>query len=263
MFCAANRRAEARLERGPRRDPDRRLELREKREHNAARFVYRHPARLEFRASRGFRIRHRLRLHRSDVLAPGQAERRYAGITHIDCATLTASEAERLVNYAADRKVGISGLGYYPNALSPVPDEAQVAVEQIHRVIDAAATMGVGVMNTFIGRDWKLSVDESWPRMVETWRPILEHAKAAGVKIGIENCPMLFTRDEWPGGKNLMTTPVIWRRMFKEFEAPASGSTSTRRTSSGRGWITWPPFGSLRRASGTATPRMPIWTARS
>src|SRR5271157_5761655 len=73
----------------------------------------------------------------------GKAERRYAGITHIDCAALTASEAERLVNYAADRKVGISGLGYYPNALSPVADEAQVAVEQIHRVIDAAATMGV------------------------------------------------------------------------------------------------------------------------
>jgi sugar phosphate isomerase/epimerase len=153
----------------------------------------------------------------------GKAERRYAGITHIDCAALTASEAERLVNYAADRKVGISGLGYYPNALSPVPDEAQVAVEQIHRVIDAAARMGVGVMNTFIGRDWKLSVDENWPRMVETWRPILEHARTAGVKIGIENCPMLFTRDEWPGGKNLMTTPVIWRRMFKEFEGSSLG----------------------------------------
>ena len=89
----------------------------------------------------------------------GKAERRYAGITHIDCAALTASEAERLVDYTADRKVGISGLGYYPNALSPVPEEAQVAVEQIHRVIDAAEMMGVGVMNTFIGRDWKLSVE--------------------------------------------------------------------------------------------------------
>jgi len=148
----------------------------------------------------------------------GRAERRYAGITHIDCAALTAPEAERLVEYAAARKVGISGLGYYPNALSPVPEEAQTAVEQLHRVIDAAKMMGIPVMNTFIGRDWKLSVEENWPRMVETWRPILEHARSAGVKIGIENCPMLFTRDEWPGGKNLMTTPVIWRRVFKEFE---------------------------------------------
>lgn len=26
---------------------------------------------------------------------------------------------------------------------------------------------------------------------------------------------MLFTKDEWPGGKNLATTPAIWRRMFE------------------------------------------------
>ncbi len=147
----------------------------------------------------------------------GKAERRYAGVTHIDCAALTASEAERLANYCADKKVTISGLGYYPNALSPNADEAKVAVEQIHRVIDASKTMGIGVVNTFIGRDWQLSVDENWPKMVETWTPILEHARLAGVKIGIENCPMLFSQDEWPGGKNLMTSPAIWRRMFQQF----------------------------------------------
>ena len=147
----------------------------------------------------------------------GKAERRYAGITHIDCAALTASEAERLANYCADKKVGISGLGYYPNALSPNADEADVAIEQIHRVIDAAKTMGIGVVNTFIGRDWKLSVDANWPKMVATWTPILDHARQAGIKIGIENCPMLFSKDEWPGGKNLMTSPAIWRRMFQQF----------------------------------------------
>lgn len=147
----------------------------------------------------------------------GKAERRYAGVTHIDCAALTASEAERLANYCADKKVAISGLGYYPNALSPNSDEAKIAVEQIHRVIDSSKTMGIGVVNTFIGRDWKLSVDENWPKMVETWTPILEHAKTAGVKVGIENCPMLFSKDEWPGGKNLMTSPAIWRRIFQQF----------------------------------------------
>jgi sugar phosphate isomerase/epimerase len=149
----------------------------------------------------------------------GKAERRYAGVTHVDCAALTASEAERLANYCVDKKVSVSGLGYYPNPLSPNADEAKVAVEQIHRIIDASKTMGVGVVNTFIGRDWKLSVDENWPKMVEVWTPILEHAKVAGVKIGIENCPMLFSRDEWPGGKNLMTTPAIWRRVFAEFSS--------------------------------------------
>jgi sugar phosphate isomerase/epimerase len=148
----------------------------------------------------------------------GKAERRYAGVTHIDCAALTASEAERLVNYCGEKKVAISGLGYYPNPLAPNADEAQVAVEQIHRIIDAAKLLGVGVVNTFIGRNWKLSVEENWPKMVETWTPILDHAKQAGIKIGIENCPMLFSQDEWPGGKNMMNSPALWRRVFQQFE---------------------------------------------
>jgi len=148
----------------------------------------------------------------------GKAERRYAGVTHIDCAALTASEAERLVNYCGEKKVAVSGLGYYPNPLAPNADEAQVAVEQIHRIIDAAKWLGVGVGNTFIGRNWKLSVEENWPKMVETWTPILDHAKQAGIKIGIENCPMLFSQDEWPGGKNMMNSPALWRRVFQQFE---------------------------------------------
>jgi len=147
----------------------------------------------------------------------GKAERRYAGVTHVDCAALTASEATRLVNYCADKQVSISGLGYYPNVLSPNADEANVAIEQLHRIIDAAKLMNIGVVNTFIGRDWKLSVEDNWPRMVATWTPLLDYAKSAGVKIAIENCPMLFSKDEWPGGKNLMTTPAIWRRVFEQF----------------------------------------------
>ncbi len=43
------------------------------------------------------------------------------------------------------------------------------------------------------------------------------------VQIGIENCPMLFTRDEWPGGKNLAYAPAIWRRMFEDIPAKHFG----------------------------------------
>jgi sugar phosphate isomerase/epimerase len=147
----------------------------------------------------------------------GKAERRYAGITHIDCTALTATEAARINAYCGDHGVAISGLGYYPNALSPNADEARVAVEQIHRVIDAAQLLGIGVVNTFIGRDPHRSVDDNWAQMVDTWTPILDHARTAGIRIGIENCPMLFTKDEWPGGKNLFTSPAIWRRGFEQF----------------------------------------------
>ncbi len=42
----------------------------------------------------------------------------------------------------------------------------------------------------------------------------MAHAEMQQVKIAIENCPMLFTEDEWPGGQNLMTTPALFRKIF-------------------------------------------------
>jgi sugar phosphate isomerase/epimerase len=144
----------------------------------------------------------------------GKAERRYAGVTHLDVADFTEEDAARVNELMAAAGLTISGLGYYPNPLTPDPEEAQVYVEHIRRVIVAAELLGVGVMNTFIGRDWTKSVDDNWPRFMELWPPLIGFAEEHGVKVGIENCPMAFTRDEWPGGKNLAHTPAIWRRMF-------------------------------------------------
>lgn len=146
----------------------------------------------------------------------GKAERRYAGVTHIDVATLTADEAKSILDMMGKAGVAISGLGYYPNPLTPDLDEARTYAEHIRKVILASKMLGVGVMNTFVGRDWTKSVDGNWPRFLETWKPIIQFAEDSGVKVGIENCPMLFTKDEWPGGKNLATTPAIWRRMFND-----------------------------------------------
>jgi sugar phosphate isomerase/epimerase len=145
----------------------------------------------------------------------GKAERRYAGVTHVDAGTLDAGEARRIRDLFASRGVSISGLGYYPNPLSPDAAEARKAVAHIRKVIAAAGRLDVRQMNTFVGRDWTRSVDENWPRFLATWKPIVKYAEDCGVRIGIENCPMSFTRDEWPGGKNLATTPALWRRMYE------------------------------------------------
>jgi sugar phosphate isomerase/epimerase len=146
----------------------------------------------------------------------GKAERRYAGVTHIDVTTLDDAGAARVHELTAKHGVSISGLGYYPNPLTADRAEADTYSNHIRAVIKGAAKLNIGVVNTFIGRDPKLTVDENWPRMLEVWKPLVQFAAANGVRIGIENCPMFFTRDEWPGGKNLATTPRIWRRMFDE-----------------------------------------------
>lgn len=146
----------------------------------------------------------------------GKAERKYAGVTHIDVTGLTRAQADDVNALCQKHGVGLSALGYYPNALDPNPEVARRAVSHIRRVIVAAEKLGLKNVNTFIGRDWTKSVDDNWPRFLRTWNPLVAFAEDHGVKVGIENCPMLFSNDEWPGGKNLAMCPAIWRRMFND-----------------------------------------------
>jgi sugar phosphate isomerase/epimerase len=154
---------------------------------------------------------------------PGKSERRYAGVTHFDATDLSAVAIDKVRDLLARYHVSVSGLGYYPNPLAADRAEAAVYVAHLRAVIDAAAALEIGVVNTFVGREPALSVEANWPRFLEVWRPLIAHAEDKGIKVGIENCPMLFTANEWPGGKNLATTPAIWRKMFDDIPSPNFG----------------------------------------
>jgi sugar phosphate isomerase/epimerase len=153
----------------------------------------------------------------------GQAERRYAGVTHIDVARLDAAEARRINDLLATHGVALSGLGYYPNPLTPDLTERQTYIDHLTRVMDGAALLGVPVVNTFIGRDPQRAVEAQWDQFLAVWPPLIRYAEERGLRVGIENCPMLFSLDEWPGGKNLASSPAIWRRMFEAIPGPAFG----------------------------------------
>ena len=153
----------------------------------------------------------------------GKAERRYAGITHIDVEMLDSEKETYYLNYAKDKGVGISSLGYYPNALSADQAEAEVAVAHIKRLIEASARMGIGMITTFIGRDPAKTVEENLNLMEKVWGPIVKLAEEKEVLIAIENCPMLSTKDEWPGGKNLMAAPYLWRQVFERIPSKNLG----------------------------------------
>ena len=128
----------------------------------------------------------------------GKADRKFAGVTHVDVAGFTHAEADDVNALCAKYGVGLSGLGYYPNPLDPDLAAAKRVIGHLKKVILAAEKLGLKNVNTFVGRDWTRSVDDNWPRFLKTWRPLIAFAEDHGIKIGIENCPMLFTRDEWP-----------------------------------------------------------------
>jgi len=155
----------------------------------------------------------------------GKAERRYAGVSHIDAERVLEDDeyAKHILDYAKKSGVEISSLGYYPNTMDADLTKRETAVNHIKALIKASHKLGVNMVTTFIGRDQTKTVEENLELVKEIWPPIVKLAEENGVKIAIENCPMLFGADQWPGGQNLMTTPAIWRKVFEILDSPNLG----------------------------------------
>ncbi len=153
----------------------------------------------------------------------GEADRKYAGVTHLDVSNFTAEDARKALSYCEKKGVSISALGYYPNLLSPDAEEAETSLNHLKKVIEASHLMGLDLVTTFVGNDWTKSVEDNWPGFLKVWKPLMKFAEERGVFIAIENCAMYFTDDEWPAGKNLAYSPAIWRRMFADLDSDYFG----------------------------------------
>ncbi|SKB83133.1 sugar phosphate isomerase/epimerase family protein [Dyadobacter psychrophilus] len=149
--------------------------------------------------------------------------RRYAGVTHIDVNNLTPERISVIKHTLKEANVTISALGYYPNPLDPDEERSGYYIEHIKQVIRGAAKLNIPVVTTFIGRNPAKSIKENLAKFADVWPSIIKVAEEENVKVGIENCPMFFTDDEWPGGKNLAISPAVWDRMFEIIPSPIFG----------------------------------------
>ena len=70
------------------------------------------------------------------------------------------------------------------------------------------------IVGSFVGADQATSAHENMERFPGVWQPIVTYARERGIKIAIENCPMLW-HDTWPGGQNVAYSPAIWKQMFE------------------------------------------------
>ena len=147
----------------------------------------------------------------------GKAERRYAGVCHIDAERVLEEDAyaRHILDYSREKGVELSALSFYPNTLDPDLEKRASNVEHLKNVIRASAKLGVNRVGTFIGRDQSKSVEENLEIVAQVWPEIIALAEENKVQIAIENCPMLFGSDQWPGGQNLMTSPALWEKIFQ------------------------------------------------
>ena len=155
----------------------------------------------------------------------GKAERRYAGVSHIDAERVLEDDAyaDYVKKYIESKGMHISSLAFYPNTMDPDPAKREAAIAHLKALIKASAKLEVGMVTTFIGRDQTKTVEENIELFTEIWPPIIALAEENNVKVAIENCPMLFGKDQWPGGQNLMCTPALFRRLFEILPSPNFG----------------------------------------
>ena len=130
--------------------------------------------------------------------AAGGEKRRYAGTSHVDVDNLTKAGAAEVMEGLADKGISVSGLGYYPNPLHADAAHRDLVIGHLKKVIIAAGLMNVKVVNTFVGGDRTLTLDQNWVRAAQIFPAIVAHARDCGVTLAFENCPMIFSHDEWP-----------------------------------------------------------------
>jgi len=153
----------------------------------------------------------------------GKATRRYAGTTTIDVTGFTKANAKEVHAIIENYGLTISSLGYYPNPLHPDPEHRKVVIDHLKNVIVAAELLEVDVVGTFIGKDKNKTIPENLEAYAKIWPPIVKFAAEHQIKIAIENCPMIFSYDEWPGGNNLASSPAIWKQMWEIIPADNFG----------------------------------------
>lgn len=152
--------------------------------------------------------------------AGGGERRRYAGVAHIDVDALDRDEVHATLERHG---LEISSLAYYPNNLHPDDAEREAVNGHLRKVIDAAQALGVGTVGTFVGNDKDRPLPENLQRFRQIWPALVSYAGERDVRIAIENCPMIFSWDEWPGGTNLASTPAVWDEMFTIVPSPSFG----------------------------------------
>jgi sugar phosphate isomerase/epimerase len=133
--------------------------------------------------------------------------------THLAVERFGDADADATRELFAKHGLELSSLAFYDNNLHPDGAERAAINEHVLRCIDAAALLGCPTVGTFVGRDPTQSVADNLREAEGVFRPLVDRAGEAGVKLIVENCVMEgWHPDGYPG--NLAYSPELWEWMF-------------------------------------------------
>lgn len=123
------------------------------------------------------------------------------------------ASAEKVGRHVRGKGLEVSALGHYPNNLDPDLAKREAKVASMRNGIDLCRAMDVEVLCTFAGRVPDKSIEDNIPIFKEVFSPLVEYAEKRGVRLAIENCPMMHT---FPfRGINIAYSPEAWTMMFE------------------------------------------------
>jgi len=126
----------------------------------------------------------------------------------------TDKQLEERIALLNSTDVKIAGCIHAPNFLSADKAVADAAQVEFARLLGFCKMLGAGVLATSTGRDDSLSLDDNIKKIGDVFGPMLEAARAHGVRLAFENCP---------GHGQLATTPYNWEKVFAVLDAPDVG----------------------------------------
>ena len=89
----------------------------------------------------------------------GKAERRYAGVSHIDVDNMSPEYIAYIKDFCAKKGIEISSLAFYPNTMDGDLQKREANIAHLKKVINMSALLGVNMVTTFIGRDQTKTVE--------------------------------------------------------------------------------------------------------
>lgn len=152
---------------------------------------------------------------------PRRNDRDYSA-ADLDVADFPQAEADRVRALLDGLGLAISSLAYYDNNLDRDPDRRASVNAHVRKTIDAAQKLGVERVGTFVGRNIDKSVADNFDEFEAVFSGLVAYAGERGVKLMIENCPMVgWQRANEPG--TISFTPELWTEMFRRVPAPNFG----------------------------------------
>jgi len=132
---------------------------------------------------------------------------------NLDVVGLTKAKADELSGLMADLGLEISSRVCYVNMLASEADARLANANHLKKVIEAASRLGVGLVGCFAGRDERKTLDENLPEVSKVFGPLCKHAADHGVRLMLENCPMVNWQFEGLIG-NIAYNPEMWSKIF-------------------------------------------------